>query len=62
MKLLAESDLRLQDRLDLRALRPYVDDEEAALAREACAQIEALGTHRGKPLSQMLESYLAELA
>lgn len=60
MKLLAESDVRLQDRLDLRALRAQVDDEEAELAREACATIEALGTNRGKPLTEMLGAYLAE--
>jgi hypothetical protein len=60
MKLLAESDIRLQDRIDLRALRKVIDAEDAELARVACIKIEQLGTNRGKPLVKMLDDYLAQ--
>ncbi len=60
MKLLAESDIRLQDRIDLRALRKVIGADDAELARDACIKIERLGTNRGKPLVKMLDDYLAQ--
>jgi predicted nucleotidyltransferase len=56
LKLLAhDPDSRPQDGLDLRALRDALSDEELALARDACALIEARGYARGRDLAKLLE-------
>ena len=59
LKLLAhDPDTRPQDGLDLRSLRDALTGEELALARDACALIEARGYARGRDLSLLLEQLL----
>lgn len=60
LKLLAQDpDTRPQDALDLRSLRDALSAEELALARDACALIEARGYARGRDLSLLLEQLVA---
>jgi hypothetical protein len=60
LKLLAhDPDTRPQDGLDLQSLRHALSDEELALARDACALIEARGYARGRDLSRLLEQLVA---
>jgi len=54
MKLLSESDERLQDRIDLRALAAVASEEDWSLATEAVALITKRGFHRRKKLSSAL--------
>lgn len=59
LKLLAhDPDSRPQDGLDLRALRDALNAEELALARDACALIEARGYARGRDLSKLLQQFI----
>jgi len=59
LKLLADDPVaRPQDALDLRALRPILDDAEIERARVACLQIVERGFHRGRDLQAMLETLL----
>jgi hypothetical protein len=60
LQLLAhDPDTRPQDALDLRSLRETLSPEELALARDACALIEARGYARGRDLSSLLEQLVA---
>lgn len=60
LKLLAQDpDTRPQDALDLRSLRDTLSAEELALARDACALIEARGYARSRDLSLLLEQLVA---
>jgi hypothetical protein len=59
LKLLAHDPIkRPQDGIDLQALRAVLDPPEVALARTACALIQARGFHRGRDLLQLLERLL----
>lgn len=60
LKLLAhDPGSRPQDGIDLQALRTALDDEELALAREACDLIMARGYARGRNLPSLLEALVA---
>jgi hypothetical protein len=60
LKLLAyDAIARPQDALDLHALRPVIDSEEAQLARDACRLIMRRGYHRGRELTTLLDAFLA---
>lgn len=62
LKLLARDDrTRPQDAGDLRALGEVLDAAGQQTARTAVAQIVARGFARGRPLAELLESYLADL-
>lgn len=58
MKVLAESDVREQDRVDLRLLVATASKRELELAREAVRLIENRGFARGKKLEEVLDSFL----
>ena len=60
LKLLAHDPVkRPQDGVDLQALRAVLDPTEVALARTACALIQARGFHRGRDMVQLLERLLS---
>lgn len=58
MKVLAESDVREQDRADLRALIAAASERELDLARDAVRLIETRGFARGKRLEEALEAFV----
>lgn len=58
MKLLARSDHRPQDAIDLDALLKVLTPGERARAITAVDQIERLGANRGKPLRRQLDALL----
>jgi len=60
MKLLARSDRRLQDEIDLRSLATVLAADDVRLARRAVAKIEAVRANRGRDLGADLERYLAQ--
>lgn len=61
MKLVSESDLRDQDRGDLRELLAVASAEDLAAARHAIGRITERGFHRGKDLAAVLDRELARL-
>lgn len=58
MKVLAESDVREQDRADLQALIAVATKRELELARKAVRLIEERGFARGKKLAEVLEGFV----
>lgn len=58
LKLLARSAERLQDSLDLQALRPMLTDADVRTARDAVRRIVERGFHRDRDLPALLEAYL----
>lgn len=61
MKVLSQSEDRLQDRVDLGHLRQVCTPAEAARATEACALIVERGYHRGRDLVQELQRWLPDV-
>lgn len=59
LKALSESDERLQDRLDLRALAAVCSAEEWKLAETTAREIRARGFHRGRALLKRLRRWRA---
>ena len=57
LKVLSESEHRLQDRIDLRALAEVATYEDWAVAREAVRLIRKRGFHRGRALSRRLRRW-----
>jgi hypothetical protein len=62
LKVLAESDSRLQDRLDLTALARVATVEDWALAETSVRDIRAAGYHRGRALVTRLRRFRQRLA
>ncbi len=62
LKVLAESDERLQDRLDLAALAKVATSEDWALAEVSVRAIRAVGYHRGRALLTRLRRWRRRLA
>jgi predicted nucleotidyltransferase len=58
LKLLSESDRRLQDRIDLQGLLAVSDAAELAVAREAVRLIRTRGYHRGRDLEASLGAWV----
>lgn len=59
LKLLARDETRPQDDVDLRALAAVAQPHDLHAAREAVAQIERRGYHRGRALGHDLDALLA---
>jgi len=57
LKILSESEERLQDRLDLRALALVATDEDWSLAEASLRLIRARGFHRGRALMRRLRAW-----